>query len=102
MDKKIHEDFLQLFQKTPTGYYKTKLPWKEDHIPLPTNKSLSVAQLSSTGRTLERTEKLQKYHQIMQEQGPMESWSSNHSSKGGGRTLHPLQTVIRGNALIKS
>ena len=34
--------------------------------------------------------------------GPMESWSSNHSSKGGGRTLRPLQTVIRGNALIKS
>ena len=38
----------------------------------------------------------------MQEQGPMESWSSNHSSKWGGRTLNPLQTVIRGNALIKS
>lgn len=36
--KKIHEDFLQLLQKTPTGYYETKLPWKL-HIPLPKNKT---------------------------------------------------------------
>ena len=37
----------------------------------------------------------------MQEQGPMESWSSNHSSKAEGRTLHPHQAVNRGNALLK-
>ena len=79
---------------------RTKLPLKEDHIPLPTNKTLSVARLRSTRRTLERTEKLQKYHQIMQEQGPMESWSSNHSSKREGRTLHPHQAVNRENALL--
>ena len=35
-DKKIHEDFLQLLQKTPN-----EIAWKEDHIPLPTNKTLS-------------------------------------------------------------
>ena len=34
----------------------------------------------------------------MQEQGPMQSWSSSLSSNGGGRKLHPP----RGNALIKS
>ena len=47
-NKNIHEDFLQQLHKTQGGFYETRLPWKEDHIPLPTNKNLSVAQLNST------------------------------------------------------
>ena len=67
-DAMIHEEFLQQLTKTPRGYYETKLPWKEDRVPLPTNKNLSTARLHSTVRRLERTGKLQEYDQIMQEQ----------------------------------
>ena len=64
----IHEDFLQQLTKTSSGYYETKLPWKEDHVPLPANKSLSAARLSSTTRKLEKTGKLEEYDQIKREQ----------------------------------
>ena len=37
---KLHEDFIQQLNKTPAGYYETKLPWKEDHVPLTANKNL--------------------------------------------------------------
>ena len=35
-NKNIHEDFLQQLNKTQGGFYETRLPWKEDHVPLPT------------------------------------------------------------------
>ena len=46
----VHEDFLQQLDKTPSGYYETKLPWKEEHISLPSNRNLSSARLNSTAR----------------------------------------------------
>ena len=67
-NKSIHEDFLQQLNITQGGFYETRLPWKEDHVPLPTNKKLSVARLNSTIRKLERMGKLEDYDQIMQEQ----------------------------------
>ena len=98
-DKNIHEDFLQQLNKTQGGFYETRLPWKEDHVPLPTNKNLSVAQLNSTTRKLERMGKLQDYDQIMQEQVPagiMEPVSRHQT----GEVVHyiPHQAVIRGQA----
>lgn len=42
-EMKMHEDFLQQLDQTDSGYYETKLPWKEDHVSLPTNKTLATA-----------------------------------------------------------
>ena len=42
-DTRKHEDFLQQLTRTSSGYYETKLPWKEDHVPLPANKNLAAA-----------------------------------------------------------
>ena len=67
-DSRIHEDFLQQLRKTPDGYYETKLPWKADHVALPSNKSFSAARLNSRIMKLERAGKPQEYHQIMQDQ----------------------------------
>ena len=67
-DTSIHKDFLQQLTKTPARYYETRLPWKEDHVPLPANKNLAAARLISTRRKLENTGKLQEYDQIMREQ----------------------------------
>lgn len=60
-NKNVHEDFLQQLLKTQEGFYETRLPWKEDHVPLPTNKNLSVAQLNSTFRKLEGMGKMEDY-----------------------------------------
>ena len=95
----IHEDFLQQLTKTPSGYYETKLPWKEDHVPLSANKSLSAARLSSTTRKLEKTGKLEEYDQIMREQitnGIMEPVPTRPT----GEVVHyiPHQAVVREHA----
>ena len=98
-ETEIHEDFIQQLNKTPAGYYETKLPWKEDHVPLTTNKSLSASRLISTTRKLEKTGKLQEYDQIMQEQiadGIIEPIPEHPT----GEVVHyiPHQAVIRENA----
>ena len=67
-NKNIHGDFLQQLHKTQGGFYETRLPWKEDHVPLPDNKNLSVARLNSPIRKLKRMGKLEDYDRIMQEQ----------------------------------
>ena len=88
-NKTIHEDFLQQLNKTQGAFYETRLPWKEDHVPLPTNKNLSVAQLNSTTRKLERMGKLQDYDQIMQEQvAALNYGTCIPSSNGRGSALH--------------
>ena len=98
-NKTIHEDFLQQLNKTQGAFYETRLPWKEDHVPLPTNKNRLVAQLNSTTRKLERMGKLQDYDQMMQEQvaaGIMEPVSPHQT----GEVVHyiPHQAVTRGQA----
>lgn len=72
---------------------------KEDHVPLPTKKSLSVARLNSTIRKLERMGKLEVYDQIMREQvaaGIMELVPPSQT----GKVVHqiPDQAVIREKA----
>ena len=95
-DTSIHKDFLQQLTKTPARYYETRLPWKEDHVPLPANKNLAAARLMSTTRKLENTGNLQEYDQVMREQisngimGPVPAQPT-------GEFVHyiPHQTVIR-------
>ena len=98
-DTRIHEDFLQQLRRTSSGYYETKLPWKEDHVPLPANKSLAAARLGSTTRKLEKTGKLQEYDQFMREQiesGIMEPVPPRPT----GEVVHyiPHQAVVRDHA----
>jgi len=98
-NKNIHEDFLQQLHKMQGGFYDTRLPWKEDHVPVPTNKNLSVARLNSTIRKLESMGKLEDYDQIMQEQvntGIMEPVPPHQT----GEVVHyiPHQAVIREQA----
>ena len=95
-DTSIHKDFLDHLTKTPARSCETRLPWKEDHVPLPANKNLAAARLISTTRKLENTGKLQEYDQIMREQisngimGPVPAQPT-------GEFVHyiPHQAVIR-------
>ena len=98
-EMKMHEDFLQQLDQTDSGYYETKLPWKEDHVSLPTNKTLATARLYSTTRKLEKMGRLQDYDQIMREQmsdGIIEPIPTHPT----GEVVHyvPHQAVIREDA----
>lgn len=98
-DGLVHKEFLQQLTKTPDGYYETKLPWKEDHVPLPVNKNLAAARLHGTAKRLEKMGRLEEYHQIMRDQitdGIIEPVPSLPT----GEVVHyiPHQAVIREDA----
>ena len=63
-----HEAFLQQLKRTESGRFETRLPWKDDHVPLPTHKNLCKSRLLSTTRKLERMGRLEEYDEIMRNQ----------------------------------
>ena len=64
----FHEDFKDHLQRLDDGTYSTRLPWKSDHPPLPSNKQLTIGRLRSTTQKLERMQRLKEYHMVMTEQ----------------------------------
>ena len=56
-DEGFHESFKENLKCLDDGSYSTRLPWKSDHCPLPTNKNLALARLHSTTRKLEKLKK---------------------------------------------
>jgi len=46
----FHENFKRSLKRLGDGTYSTRLPWKEDHVELPTNRMLAVARLHNTTR----------------------------------------------------
>jgi len=64
----FHADFLDQLQRLEDGTYSTRLPWKLDHAPLPTNKELSMGRLRSTTRKLERMQRLEEHPEVMEQQ----------------------------------
>ena len=95
----FHADFVDQLQRLEDGTYSTRLPWKIDHAPLPTNKELSMGRLRSTTRKLERMQRLEEYHEVMEqqlEQGILELVPEVPT----GEVIHyiPHQPVIRDQA----
>ena len=95
----FHADFVDQLQQLEDGTYSTRLPWKTDHAPLPTNKELSMGRLRSTTRKLERMQRLEEYHEVMEqqlEQGILELVPEVPT----GEVIHyiPHQPVIRDQA----
>ena len=64
----FHENFKRSLKRLGDGTYSTRLPWKEDHVELPTNRMLAVARLHNTTRRLERVQTLNEYHEVMEAQ----------------------------------
>ena len=64
----FHEDFMNQLQRLEDGTYSTRLPWKLDHTPLPSNKDLTMSRLKSTTRKLEKMQRLEEYHMVMEQQ----------------------------------
>ena len=64
----FHEDLKNQLQRLGDGTYSTRLPWKLHQSPLPCNKELTFRRLQSTTRKLERMQKLEEYHTVMEQQ----------------------------------
>ena len=64
----FHEGFVNQLQQLEDGTYSTRLPWKLDHAPLPSNKELTMGRLKSTPRKLEKMQRLEEYHMVMEQQ----------------------------------
>ena len=95
----FHKDFTNQLQRLEDGTYSTRLPWKPDHALLPSNRELTVGRLRSTTRKLEKIERLEEYHSVMEqqlEQGVLEIVPEIPT----GEVIHyiPHQPVIRDQA----
>ena len=98
-DEGFHESFKENLKCLDDGSYSTRLPWKSDHCPLPTNKNLALARLHSTTMKLEKLKKLEEYHEVMTDQ-VKEGILEEIPKEPTGEVVHyvPHQPVIREEA----
>ena len=64
----VYAEFCEQLRRSPEGWYETRLPWKGDHPPLPTNESGSLKRLGSLVQRLTKTSQLDEYDAIIQDQ----------------------------------
>ena len=64
----FHEDCIDQPQRLEDGTYFTRLPWKPKHTCLPSKKELTVRRLRSGPRKLQRMQRLEEYHTVMEQQ----------------------------------
>ena len=64
----FHGNFIAQLQLQEDETYSTRLPCKPDHPTLPSNKNLTLARLQGTTCKLERIQKLEEYHTVMEQQ----------------------------------
>ena len=68
-----HAEFLKTYQSSiqrmPSGGYTAKLPWKDEHPPLPSNQAISAGRTRLMLRRLNKTPQLiQQYDSVIQDQ----------------------------------
>jgi hypothetical protein len=79
--REVYKEFQEQLQRSPEGWYKTTLPWKGNHPPLPNNKTGSVRRLESLGKKLERSKLLERYDDVIKDQlkkGSLSEPTKNH------------------------
>ena len=64
----VYDEFKEQLRRSEEGWYETGLPWKGDHPPLPANKDGSLRRLANLVRKLERSNTLNDYNAVIQEQ----------------------------------
>ena len=64
----VYQEFKEQLERNQAGWYETKLPWKRNHPPLPTNEAGSRKRLEQLIRKLQRNGNYENYNIIIQEQ----------------------------------
>ena len=62
------DEFNERLTRSPEGWYKTNLPWKANHAPLPRNKEGSLRRLKNLGKKLQQEALTAQYDAIIQDQ----------------------------------
>ena len=63
----VHSEFLEQLERSPEGWYQTRLPLKGNHPPLPLNEEGSLRQLKTLTQRLKKSDMLNECA-IIQEQ----------------------------------
>ena len=64
----VYQQFKEQLERNEAGWYETRLPWKGNHPPLPTNEAGSRRRLEQLIRKLQRNGNHEDYNNIIQEQ----------------------------------
>ena len=64
----VYEEFKEQLERSPVGWYETRLLWKGNHPALPSNEAGSKRRLEQLIRKLERNGQYQEYDSIIQQQ----------------------------------
>ena len=73
--EQVYNEFKEQLQRSSEGWYQTGLPWKGNHLPLPSNERGSLQRLYTLLRKLERSNTLEVIMQ-QREEGIVEPVSS--------------------------
>ena len=66
--QQVYEEFKEQLGRSDAGWYETKLPWKGNHPPLPSNERGSKRRLDQLIRKLEKNGQYAEYNEIIQDQ----------------------------------
>ena len=95
----VFDEFKERLTRSPEGWYETTLPWKANHVELPSNKEGSLKRLKSLNKKLQREGLSAQYDAIIQEQlveGVIEKAPSISQSQK--EFYIPHKSVIRNSA----
>ena len=94
----VYSEFKEQLIRHPDGCYETGLPWKGNHLPLPTNKSGSLKRLQQLLKKLECTNTYDQYNTIIQEQREDGSVEPAPTEPKGTEFYIRHRAVVRENA----
>ena len=64
----VYEEFQEQLERSPEGWYETRLPWKSNHAPLPTNEIGSCRRLENLLKRLKSSDQYDDYNDIITQQ----------------------------------
>ena len=94
----VHSEFLEQLERSPEGWYQTRLPWKGNHPPLPSNKQGSLRRLKTLTQRLTKNGTLDEYDAIIQEQLRDGIVEEAEMTPTGREFYIPHKAVVRENA----
>ena len=90
----VYQEFEEQLQRNEAGWYESKLPWKGNHPPLPTNEAGSKRRLEHLIRKLNQTDQYGNYEEIIQEQLQMGIFEPTAKTATGKEFYIPHKGVI--------
>ena len=95
----VYEEFKEQLTKSAEGWNETSQPWKENHPPLPKNRTGSLKRLENLVHRLERRGQLKRYNDIIHDQLKRGNVERTDEAGSVGKELYiPHKAVVRENA----